>query len=152
MPAALRDIFDLLIETHAKRSLLTSKNLIDDMQKRQIRQAVLFCCAFCGPDSEFESNKISGSFFDLERIVGDDEYESEGLIIGIKWYMGILDDRSAKKDGDTIKKLRAIVEDFEKAIKEQQALMRAQLQAFPPVNPQATSSLLEEQVETNLAR
>ena len=88
------------------------------MQKRQIRQAVLFCCAFCGPDSEFESNKISGNFLDLERIVGDDEYEGEGLIIGIKWYMGILDDRSAKKDGDTIKKLRAIVEDFEKTIKE----------------------------------
>jgi len=144
MPAALRDIFDLLIETHAKRSLLTAKNMIDDMQKRQIRQAVLLCCAFCGPDSEFESNKISGSFLDLERIVGDDEYESEGLIIGIKWYNGILEARNAKKDGDTTKKLKTILEEFEKAIKEQQALMRAQLQAYPQVNPHATSSLLEE--------
>jgi hypothetical protein len=37
IPLTLRDIFDLLIETHVKRSLLTVKNLVDDLQKRQIR-------------------------------------------------------------------------------------------------------------------
>ena len=118
IPSILRDIFDLLLETHGKRSHLATKNLIDDLQKRQIRQSVLFCCAFCGPDSEFEGNKITSKFLDLERSAGDEEYEGEGLIISIKWFIGILEDRSAKKDSDIIKKLRGILDEFEKSIRE----------------------------------
>jgi hypothetical protein len=37
----------------------------------------------------------------------------------MKWYIGILEDRPAKKDADTIKKLKIILDEFEKTIKEE---------------------------------
>jgi len=59
----------------------------------------------------------------LARISGDDEYEGEGLIICIKWYIGCLEEqhKSAKKDSDSIKKLKAIMDDIDRAMKEQKA-------------------------------
>lgn len=98
IPGILRDIFDLFVDSHSRKSLLTTKKLIDDQQRREIRQAVLQCCAYCGPDSEFESNKITSKFLDLSRITDDEYFESEGILICIKWYIGILEDRTAKKD------------------------------------------------------
>ena len=40
-------------------------------------------------------------------------------MICIKWYIDIMQDRTAKKDADSIKKLKAILEEFDKAIKDQ---------------------------------
>ena len=98
IPIILKDIFELFVDSHSKKSLFTSKRLIDDIQKRQIRQAVLLCCAFCGPDSEFEANKLTSRFLDLARITNDDEYEKEGLTICIRWYTSILEGKTVKKD------------------------------------------------------
>ncbi len=109
IPGLLRDIFDLFVDTHQKKSILANRGLIDELQKRKIRQAVLLCCAFCGPDSEFESSKATTSkFIDLERVAGgDEEYEIEGVCVSIKWYMGILEGHtSIKKNSDTLKKLK----------------------------------------------
>ena len=92
------------------------------------------CCAYCGPDDEVESNKLTVKFLDLSRVTGDDEYEHEGLTICIKWFIGILEAKNTKKDIETVKKLKGILEDFDKAIKEQQNLARASLQAFPPIS------------------
>ena len=83
----------------------------------RIRQAVLFTCAFCGPDPEFD-NKVSSRFLDLARIAVDEEYESEGLLICIKWYIDIINETKIKKDQETAKKLKAILEELERTAKE----------------------------------
>lgn len=60
----------------------------------------------------------------MEKVAGgDEEYETEGVCVSIKWFMGILDDhKPGKKDADTIKKLKQILDEIEKAIKEQHAI------------------------------
>ena len=55
IPIMLKDIFDLFMDSHSRKGILTTRKLIDENQKRQIRHAVLLCCAFCGPDSEYDS-------------------------------------------------------------------------------------------------
>jgi len=79
------------------------------------------CCAYCGPDGELESNRVTTKFLDLARVMGDPDYETDGLIVCLKWYSGILIERPAKKDAETIKKMKGILEEFEKATKDQQA-------------------------------
>lgn len=121
IPAMLKDVFELFVDSHFKKGLLTLKKLIDEGQKRQIRQAVLNCCAFCGPDSEFEPGKqTTTKFLDLERIASDDEYEWEGLTICVKWYIGILEGsdggKTAKRDLDIMKKLKTILEDINRTV------------------------------------
>jgi hypothetical protein len=68
------------------------KRLVDDLQKRNIRDSLLKCCAFCGPDSELEQSKITSKFLDLSKITLD-EYAYEGLILSIKWYLSVLETR-----------------------------------------------------------
>ena len=92
IPSMLKDIFDIFVDSHMRKSFLNQRGLIDDHQKRTIRQAVLKSCAYCGPDSDFESDKITSKFLDLSRII-DEDYECEGLLICIKWFIGILEDR-----------------------------------------------------------
>lgn len=118
VPNILKDIFELFVDSHHRKSLLSTRKLIDEAQKRLVRQAVLMCCAFCGPDGELESNKVTTKFLDLARVTGDSDYEAEGLIVCLKWYSGILVERPAKKDAETIKKMKGILEEFEKAAKD----------------------------------
>lgn len=120
IPHPLKDVFELFVDSHFKKSLLSQRRLIDEGQKRLIRQAVLKCCAFCGPDSEFEPSKITTRFLDFAKIINDEEYEHEGLLICIKWYMSILEDnkKQSKKDHETAKKLKGILEDLEKGLRE----------------------------------
>ena len=80
---------------------------------------MLYTCAFCGPDSDDESNKVTSRFLDMARIAEDSEYENEGIMICIKWYIDIINETKVKKEGETAKKLKAIQEDFEKLIKDQ---------------------------------
>ena len=129
IPAMLKDVFELFVDSHFKKGLLTLKKLIDEAQKRKIRSAVLQCCAFCGPDSEFDPGKqTTTKFLDFHRITGDDEYENgEGLIICIKWYISILEDgKTAKRDVDTMKKLKTILDDLNKVLIEQARAAQAQ--------------------------
>ena len=55
---------------------------------------MLRCAAFCGPDADLASDKPSSQFLDLSKIQ-DEEYECEGILICLKWYMNILEERQA---------------------------------------------------------
>jgi hypothetical protein len=57
--------------------------------------------------------------------VNDEEYENEGLSICVKWFIQILEQKPNKKDQETIKKLKSILDDVERSIKEAQALQPA---------------------------
>jgi hypothetical protein len=114
----------------------------------RIRQAVLFTCAFCGPDSEFEHNKVSSRFLDLARIALDDEYETEGLLICIKWYIDIINETKVKKDQETAKKLKTILEELDRNAKEN-AAVRAQNTMPSPV---AMNQSLIEGEDAQIAR
>jgi hypothetical protein len=61
---------------------------------------------------------VSSRFLDLARIAVDEEYESEGLLICIKWYIDIINETKIKKDQETAKKLKAILEELERTAKE----------------------------------
>ena len=73
----------------------------------------------CGPDAEIEGQKLTSSFLDLSKIKID-EYVGEGLLICIKWYQSVLDERQNKKDNDFMKKLKTTYEEIEKYFKEVQ--------------------------------
>ena len=51
------------------------------------------CCAFCGPDPELTGEQITTRFLDFSRIY-DDEYEHEALMISIKWFSNILEEKT----------------------------------------------------------
>jgi hypothetical protein len=55
----------------------------------------------------------------MARIAEDSEYENEGIMICIKWYIDIINETKVKKETETAKKLKAIQEEFEKLIKDQ---------------------------------
>lgn len=65
------------------------------------------CSAFCGPDSDLANEKITSKFLDLSKI-HDEEYECEGLLICLKWYMNILEERQNLGKEGTSDKSRAI--------------------------------------------
>ena len=75
----------------------------------------------CGPDSDLNTTKTTSKFIDLD-LLEDEEYENEGLMISIKWYLNILDDKVnpnassgktiSKTDQDLQKKLKTILEDM----------------------------------------
>eukprot|EP00347_Sterkiella_histriomuscorum_P021367 403334229 len=136
VPPLLKDIFELFVDSHLKKGMLNQRKLIDESQKRTIRQTLLKCSAFCGPDSEITNESITSKFLDLNRI-SDEEYECDGLLICLKWYMNILEERTnlgkeinnqektrapsgSKIDLDLYKKLKTTYEEMDKAIKEQQ--------------------------------
>ena len=76
------------------------------------------CCAYCGPDSDLESAQTSCKFLDLEKL-NDDEYSYEGLQICLKWYHSVLESRSnVKKDVDTSKKIKIVMEDIDKMVRQ----------------------------------
>jgi hypothetical protein len=153
IPQILRDIFELLVDSHSRKSLLVSKKYLDEQQKRKIRQAALYCCAFCGPDFELESNKLSCMFLDFCRIK-DDEYEFDGLLICIKWYIMILESGSVKKEAEAIKKLKLICDEFEKISGEQKKQMAVFMKMYPPQVPvlSENSGLAIENSDANLVR
>ena len=97
IPPMLRDIFEIFVDSHMRKSFISQRKLIDEFQKRIIRQCVLKVCAFCGPDPDFESNKITSKFLDLAKIT-DEDYEYEALTISIKWFLLMLEERSNKKE------------------------------------------------------
>lgn len=101
-----------------KKSFLYQRKLVDDSQKRTIREALLKCSAICGPDSDFESSKITSKFLDLSKVTLD-EYACEGMLICIKWYLSFLEESKNKKDADFYKKLKVTYEEIERALKDQ---------------------------------
>lgn len=61
----IKDLFELLFETHYSRNFLKKNNLVSDIEKRMVRQALLQICALCGPDEETEPGS---SFIDLNKL------------------------------------------------------------------------------------
>jgi len=97
IPALLRDIFEIFVETHNSKQFLKKFDFVDDLQKRAIRSSLLKACALCGPDGELrQSEKVTSKFLDLSKITNDD-YTLEGINIGIKWYVGVLDHSGKNK-------------------------------------------------------
>jgi len=62
-------------------------------------------CALCGPDSEFgDSSKVTSKFLDFGKLTSD-HYLHEGIHICVKWYIGVLEGRTNKKDTNFLKLL-----------------------------------------------
>ncbi|CDW73908.1 UNKNOWN [Stylonychia lemnae] len=157
IPNQLRDAIDIFIETHSKKGYLSK--LINDEQKRLLRQTLLMCSAFCGPDSEVAGEKITSKFLDFSRIF-DEEYELDGLMISIKWFLNILEERTnignkegsndikrapagSKIDLELCKKLKATLEELEKQIQDQN---QRTIQAQQAYQQQIPSLFAEEQL------
>jgi len=95
----------------------------------------------CGPDNFNPNEKLgkgSGKqavqikFLELSKI-STDEYQMEGLIICIQWYLQILDQQSVKKNQDFSKKLKGVMED-----------MKAKLAEFAVQGTSLTSKVLRD--------
>mgnify|MGYP001576011269 CR=1 FL=1 len=81
-----------------------------------IRIALLKCCALCGPDADIEG-KSTSKFLDFSKL-NVDEYVIEGLFIGIKWFLSILEGRNNKKEIELMKRLKMTLEELEKSVKD----------------------------------
>ena len=133
VPLALKEVFDIFVEIHSKKGFLVTRKLISLTQKNMLIQSVLNCCAMCGPDnfnpngsSALESdkgvkgkandankgaNKAHVKFLDLAKLQ-DAEYQIEGLMICIQWYLEVLDKQSMKKNQDFHRKLKSVMEEI----------------------------------------
>ena len=66
----VKEVFELFLESHYSKSFLKKNNLISEVQKKLIRNAVVKVCSLCGPDQETEPGHPK--FLDLSKITDDD--------------------------------------------------------------------------------
>ena len=122
VPTQLKEVFDIFVEIHSKKGFLVTRKLISGQQKNMVIQAVLNCCALCGPDNFNPKSAIGENqaaslmkshvkFLDLAKLQSA-EYQIEGLMICIQWYLEVLDRQSQKKNQDFHKKLKGVMEDI----------------------------------------
>lgn len=122
VPPQLKEVFELFVEVHSKKGFLVTRKLISSQQKSMIIQSVLNCSALCGPDN-FNPKSVSGEnqaasllkshakFLELTKLQSP-EYQIDGLMICIQWYLEVLDRQSQKKNQDFHKKLKTVMEDI----------------------------------------
>jgi len=122
LPATLKEIFDAFVEVHARKSYLVTRRLVTEEQRKMIVQAVLACCAMCGPDNlstQVDKTKAGKAgpmkaqttkFLDLAKL-SEPDYQLEGLKICITWYLDVLEKVHVKRNVDQIKRLRAVADE-----------------------------------------
>jgi hypothetical protein len=60
-------------------------------------------------------NKAHVKFLDLAKLQ-DPEYQMEGLMVCIQWYLEVLDKQSMKKNQDFHRKLKSVMEEFKQRL------------------------------------
>lgn len=129
-PPQLKEVFDIFLEVHSKKGFLVTRKLISEAQRQQIAQAVLYCCAMCGPDNlnpndaakSVTSAKFKVKFLDLCKLQSP-AYQLEGLTICLQWYLEVLDRQSIKKNQDFHRRLKVVLEEIKlRASQSQKAL------------------------------
>lgn len=135
VPPQLKEIFDIFVEIHSKKGFLVARGLISDQQRTMIIQAVLNCCAMCGPDSNGATPSISPEdklskskspkasqksqikFLDFAKLTVP-KYQIDGLIICIQWYLEVLDKQTTRKNQDFHRKLKVVMEEIKARMKD----------------------------------
>lgn len=122
MPAALKEIFDVFVEVHSRKSYLVTRRLVGDQHRKMVVKAVLDCCAMCGPDNlgaQVDKNKAgkagapkanAAKFLDLAKL-GEPDSQMEGLKMCITWYLDVLEKVHVKRNLDQIKRLKVVGEE-----------------------------------------
>ena len=115
VPSQLKEIFDIFVEIHSKKGFLVTRRLISEDQRRMIIQGILNCCAICGPDNfnadDKKKSKNFIKFLDISKLT-EPEYQKQGLMICIQWYLEVLEKQGMKKNMDFHKKLKSTMDDI----------------------------------------